>query len=360
MTVIECTSCDEERAAGASFCEACGRKLAEPASAVEPSAAKKDCARCGAAGSVGDDGYCEECGMMAGRSRDHLEADGGASGAAVSDRGRRHHRNEDAMWLAVGVEAADVVVCDGVSASFDPDAASDIAVRAAGELLASARHPDSPAGAVGNPDETAELEDLERPPGAVGLAGSVSHAIAGAAAAVASLAHTGDPRRAAANPACTIIAAAIRGPHVGYGWVGDSRIYWLGPEGPAQQLTEDDSWATHVIAMGVDPVTAMNDPKAHAITAWLGADAGPVAPRVRSFTADEPGHLLLCSDGLWNYLPDVAEFGSVVRDCLETADSLLGATRALVAYANAAGGADNITVALIPVRPAETTTAEQA
>ncbi|MEU4161261.1 PP2C family serine/threonine-protein phosphatase [Actinoplanes sp. NPDC026670] len=353
----DCSSCEDELASGATFCEVCGRRLAEPpvpeVAAEAPTAARKDCMRCGAAGSVGDDGYCEECGMMAGRSRDHLEADGGVSGAAVSDRGRRHHRNEDAMWLAVGEDAADVVVSDGVSASFDPDAASDIAVRAAGELLAGARHPDVPFVAE-NPDETVDLEGLERPPGAVGLAGAVAHAITGAAAAVASLAHTGDPRRAAANPACTIVAAAVRGPHVGYGWVGDSRVYWLGPEGPAEQLTEDDSWATHVIAMGADPVSAMNDPKAHAITAWLGADAGPVRPRVRSFTATEPGHLLLCSDGLWNYLVDPGEFGDLVRECLKSANSLLGAARAMVAYANAAGGADNITVAVIPVRPAVT------
>ncbi|GGN08292.1 serine/threonine protein phosphatase PrpC [Actinoplanes campanulatus] len=340
----DCTSCADERTAGASFCEVCGRRLTETA---EPSSAREDCSHCGAAGAVDDDGYCEECGMQAGRSRDHLEADGGATGAAVSDRGRRHHRNEDAMWLAVGADAADVVVSDGVSASFDPDAASDIAVRAAGELLAAARHPDEQP-APGNPDETV---DLERPQGAVGLAGAVAHAIAGAAAAVASLAHTGDPRRAAANPACTIVAAAVRGPHVGYGGVGDSRIYWLGPDGPAEQLTEDDSWAAHVIALGADPVTAMNDPKAHAITAWLGADAGPVAPRVRSFTATEPGHLILCSDGLWNYLPDPAEFGAVVREALAAAPGPLDAARALVAYANAAGGGDNITVALVPVHP---------
>jgi serine/threonine protein phosphatase PrpC len=351
----DCESCEDELASGATFCEVCGRRLAEPpvpdAAPVQPAeAARKDCTRCGAESSVGDDGYCEECGMMAGRSRDHLEADGGTAGAAVSDRGRRHHRNEDAMWLAVGADAADVVVSDGVSASFDPDAASDIAVRAAGELLAAARHPDLPID-TGNPDETVGLENLERPAGAVGLAGSVAHAITGAAAAVASLAHTGDPRRAAANPACTIVAAAVRGPHVGYGWVGDSRVYWLGPEGPAEQLTEDDSWATHVIAMGADPVSAMNDPKAHAITAWLGADAGPVRPRVRSFTATQPGHLILCSDGLWNYLLDPAEFGDLVRECLAAANSLLGAVRALAAYANASGGADNITVAVIPVRP---------
>ena len=354
MIVMECTSCDDERAAGATFCEACGRRLAGTVEVEAPAAdGKAECAHCGAAGSVGEDGYCEECGMMAGRSRDHLEADGGAAGAAVSDRGRRHHRNEDAMWLAVGVDAADVVVSDGVSASYDPDAASDIAVRTAGELLAGARHPDLPPPGTAGPDETVDLEGLEQPVGAVGLAGSVAHAIAGAAAAVASLAHTGDPRRAAANPACTIVAAAVRGPHVGYGWVGDSRIYWLGPDGPAQQLTEDDSWAAHVIAMGIDPVTAMNDPKAHAITAWLGADAGPVAPRVRSFTAAEPGHLVLCSDGLWNYLPDPADFARVLRTCLAGATSLLEAARALAAYANAAGGADNITVALVPVRPAD-------
>jgi serine/threonine protein phosphatase PrpC len=347
----DCASCADEQASGATFCEVCGRRLAEPpVPEAAPATPREDCVRCGAESSVGDDGYCEECGMMAGRSRDHLEADGGGSGAAVSDRGRRHHRNEDAMWLAVGEDAADVVVSDGVSASFDPDAASDIAVRAAGELLAGARHPDAPL-VADDPDETA---GLERPPGAVGLAGAVAHAITGAAAAVASLAHTGDPRRAAANPACTIVAAAVRGPHVGYGWVGDSRVYWLGPEGPAEQLTEDDSWATHVIAMGADPVSAMNDPKAHAITAWLGADAGPVRPRVRSFTATEPGHLLLCSDGLWNYLLDPAELGALVRECLTSANSLLGAARAMVAYANAAGGADNITVAVIPVHPAVT------
>ena len=27
------------------------------------------------------------------------------------------------------------------------------------------------------------------------------------------------------------------------GWVGDSRAYWLGRDGDARRLTEDDSWA---------------------------------------------------------------------------------------------------------------------
>jgi serine/threonine protein phosphatase PrpC len=475
MILTDCTACADERAAGAAFCEVCGRQLAAPraeadatvvlpsdATTVElpspedppaagnpaagdettgqnkagddtagqhkageaaPKSAKDwmDCPHCGADKSVGADGYCEECGMLAGRPRDHLEADGGAAGAAVSDRGRRHHRNEDAMWLAVGDQAADVVVCDGVSASYDPDAASDLAARTAGELLAVAQHPsgvpdaeveaaaaetttvldpgaeattvlnsdaeattvlnpDAEATTVLNPDAEAtavlpagdrtvdlgtagaagadrdasrvpEKSDPESPGPAIAVAGVVAGSIAAAAEAVASLAHTGDPRRAASNPACTIVAAAVRGPHVGFGWVGDSRAYWLGPDGPAEQLTEDDSWAQHVIALGVDPQVAMNDPKAHAITAWLGADAGPVRPRVGAFTVTEPGLLVLCSDGLWNYLVDPAVFADVVRSCVGSSASLLEAARALVAFANKAGGADNITVALVPVHP---------
>ena len=416
MIVTDCTSCADERDAGAAFCEVCGQALTAAAGTVaEPGApetavddpvaapaldaaarpekdgpgapARRNCPHCAAERSVPGDGYCEECGMQAGRPRDHIEADGGPVAAAVSDRGRRHHRNEDAMWLAVGADAADVVVSDGVSASFDPDAASGIAARTAGELLSGAPHSPGEAGAPHPSGESSEagrgtggtgpdaggdgapgvpdgldLEGdpapgrsgdlLERTAPAVAIAGVVAAAIAGAAEAVVSLAHTGDPRRAASNPACTIVAAAVRGPHVGFGWVGDSRAYWIGPAGPARQLTEDDSWASHVIALGVDPADAMNDPRAHAITAWLGADAGPVLPRVGAFTAAVPGLLVLCSDGLWNYLPDPADFAGTVRECLAGATGpapLLAAARALVGFANAAGGADNITVALVPV-----------
>ena len=63
----------------------------------------------------------------------------------------------------------------------------------------------------------------------------------------------------------------------------------------------------------MDPQLAWNDRKAHAITAWLGADAGTVEPRTGRFTATAAGHLLLCSDGLWNYLTDPAVFAETAR-----------------------------------------------
>ncbi|GIF22508.1 serine/threonine protein phosphatase PrpC/predicted RNA-binding Zn-ribbon protein involved in translation (DUF1610 family) [Actinoplanes tereljensis] len=312
MTMTDCASCADERAAGAAFCEACGRSLAAASAPVaEP------CPNCGYPGGVGADGYCERCGMLAGRPRDHLESDCGDIAAAVTDRGRRHHRNEDAMWLAVRGTDVDVVVSDGVSASFDPDVASEAAANTAGAHL--------------------------------GVEPDVSKAILAAKDAVAELVNGGDPRRAASNPACTIVVATVRGTEINIGWVGDSRAYWLPAEGPAEQLTEDDSWATHAIAMGTDPEAAMRDPKAHAITAWLGADAGPSMPRTGAFTVIGPGHLILCSDGLWNYLTDPADFGAVVRERLREGGTLIDAARGLIDFANAAGGADNITVALVPV-----------
>jgi serine/threonine protein phosphatase PrpC len=314
----DCSCCADERAAGAAFCENCGKPLATGAGR----AVGADCPSCGAAGVVGDDGYCGNCGLLAARPRDHVEADAGTVAAAVTDRGRRHHRNEDALWLAARDADVDVVVCDGVSASFDPDVASACAAEAAGKVLATA------AGAL---------------PAALGAA------LRSAAAAVAALAATGDPRRAASNPACTIVAACVRGAEVGYGWVGDSRAYWVPGAGAAEQLTEDDSWATHAISLGAEPQAAWNDPKAHAITAWLGADAGTVTPRTGSLRVSAPGHLVLCSDGLWNYLTEPDAFADTVRSALAQSADLLDAARRLVDFANARGGADNITVALVPL-----------
>jgi PPM family protein phosphatase len=328
---VDCPSCADERAAGAAFCEACGQRLI-PAAPQAPTpeaaeAAGAACPSCGTPGSVGADGYCGNCGMLAFRPRDHIEVQLGDAGA-VTDRGLRHHRNEDAMWLAVRGPDVDVVVCDGVSSSFDPDVASQTAADRAGEQLAALKAGD-------------ELPER------------IGEAVSAAGAAVAELVAGGDPRRLASNPACTIVAACVRGAEIGYAWVGDSRAYWLPADGAPVPLTEDDSWATHAIALGADPQTAWNDAKAHAITAWLGADAGTVTPRFGEFTASAPGHLVLCSDGLWNYLTEPAEFADTVRNHIREAGSAVDAARSLVAFANAAGGADNITVALVPVAPTD-------
>jgi len=71
----------------------------------------------------------------------------------------------------------------------------------------------------------------------------------------------------------------------------------------------------------------------------------------------EPGWLLVCSDGLWNYCSAAEDLAKVVSQASATSPALEGAAeplplaRALVAWANAQGGRDNISVALARIHP---------
>ncbi len=120
----------------------------------------------------------------------------------------------------------------------------------------------------------------------------------------------------------------------------------------SRRLTDDDSLAQDFIKIsGVDERTAMSMRGAHTLTRWLGADIGttPWADDcVRSLYATGPGALLLCSDGLWNYLPEAEALGHYTFGPA-TGPVGLSEARALVDFAIGQGGSDNITVALAPV-----------
>ena len=57
---------------------------------------------------------------------------------------------------------------------------------------------------------------------------------------------------------------------------------------------------------------AESSPQAHAITKWLGRDSEDHTPMVGQLRITEPGWLLVCSDGLWNY---ASEPGSSPNRC---------------------------------------------
>jgi len=68
----------------------------------------------------------------------------------------------------------------------------------------------------------------------------------------------------------------------------------------------------------------------------------------------EPGWLLVCSDGLWNYCSAAQDLAAVVSQASTTSPEAaepLPLARALVAWANAQGGRDNISVALARIHP---------
>ncbi|MEV0297401.1 phosphatase [Nocardia sp. NPDC050710] len=337
VAVTHCPGCAAPVGSADRYCEACGRELGARRVALprpEPERATT-CDGCG--GQLYDsDGYCRGCGQLRAQP-DRFEADLGAVYLAT-DRGIAHARNEDSVAAAVlddstGRPATTVIaVCDGVSTSEDPQAASGAASRAGVDAcLAALAEGRSPAEAA--------------------FAG-----LAGAAQAVRDVAVIEGHA-----PSCTYVSAIVRG----YGTdvveitvanVGDSRAYWLRTEvsseaagnPPSRRLTVDDSYAQALVDAGaMDEVSAMRDPRAHTLLRWLGADSGPKPwsdTCVRTFRTTGPGVLLLCSDGLWNYQPDAAALAP-----LATGADRMSAARELVEFALRSGGGDNITVAVAPI-----------
>ena len=87
--------------------------------------------------------------------------------------------------------------------------------------------------------------------------------------------------------------------------------------GGSQTLTVDDSWAQDRIAEGMASDLAYAHPDAHIIT--RGSEATPIRRRRRDHVqVSEPGLLVVCSDGLWNYFEDPDVLG---RPCSRGVDA---------------------------------------
>ncbi|MEU2147098.1 MULTISPECIES: PP2C family serine/threonine-protein phosphatase [Streptomyces albovinaceus subgroup] len=315
------------------------RTAEHAAAAAAPTAGGKVCVAC-RSGRVDPDGYCENCGHAQPRERDHMEQELG-SVAAVSDRGLRHHRNEDSFAVSStalpdGSPAVVAIVCDGVSSASRPDEASAAAANAANEsLLASLPRGTHPQQAMHEAIVAASeaVNALAQEP-----AGAMEH----------------DAHRHQNAPACTLVGAVMAGELLIVGWVGDSRVYWV-PEDrsrPTARLTEDDSWAAQMVAAGLmNEAEAYADERAHAITGWLGADAYELEPHTAAFKPDRPGLVVVCTDGLWNYAESAEEMAAAVP--ADAQEHPLRGAQVLVGHALDGGGHDNVTVALLPfaVRP---------
>lgn len=321
---MPCPTCGQPVDVWDGFCEACGKELAPPVVSDGQPGYVPQCPVCAAdpdapPAAITADGYCESCGRKVPTSRDHVELDLGPL-AGVSDRGQRHARNEDAMALAASGtpdgQVAVAVVCDGVSTSPRPDEASLAAAQEAVRvLLAAARFG----------DDLAEAS------------------VAAVRAAADKLVGVAGPDGA---PACTYASAVVERGGVTLCSLGDSRVYWVADAG-STCLTRDDSLAAELVAGGVlAEKDAMASPQAHVITQWLGADFPDPQPRVSRFTPPGPGVVLVCSDGLWNYVPEAADLALLALPTALTTP--LDAAAALVTVANDAGGRDNITVILVP------------
>lgn len=327
---------------------------ATPAAAAEAAGAGTAYPPCTSCGSeVGTDGWCTQCGARAGNGRDHVVEQAGPTVAVVSDIGRVHRRNEDAGAVAADGSWSALVVCDGVTSATDSDLASGAAVTSAVNVLSEAHAATRRPGASSGSDSgSGSGSDTSSGFGSDEEWYDALKDSARAADAAADAAAGGE--QSDNPPSCTFVAAVACGSRLIAAWVGDSRAYWFPDDGPAEQLTTDDSWASEQIASGIPRAVAEAAPQAHAITRWLGADSPDVDARVTATTADGPGWLLLCSDGLWNYRSPAAELATLVAE--HGRAEPLALAESLVEWANEQGGHDNITVAVSRIDPTGTPT----
>ncbi len=295
--------CGEEAPADAKWCEACGQDLnAEPL---------PECVSCGER-EVGEEGYCLSCGHKQPEERDHMEFEDGPV-VAVTNRGKRHRHNEDAIAIAAGPNGAAVlVVCDGVSSTPGSAEASLRAATAARDLILAGL--DESAGPVVDRSvlltaavEAAQTEASD----ATELASNAPHADGG-------------------PPSSTFVAVIAEpipdGLSLATAWVGDSRAYWIGDE-PRRLTTEDHEVEGSLVR-------------------WLGADSIDPTPDIALDAVTGAGHVVVCSDGMWRYATEPSELFELVERLSTEGKAGVPLAAAMVDFANEGGGHDNISVAI--------------
>jgi serine/threonine protein phosphatase PrpC len=292
------------------------------------------CPSCNSREPVEWEGYCPTCGEYSGPNvLDENLLKHGSSTFAISNRGIRHKTNQDSIWIGSSGdpdgedEVICIVVCDGVSSAYKSEFASRLVTHVTGNYLIKQLSPEKKAS-----DVLIEAAEVAKsmlltmvPSSAVPIVnGTPTHDV----------------------PSATIVVALIQSDTITVGWLGDSRAYWLTDE-RLTLLTSDDSYATILIEekKAVTYVEALNHRLGHAITACIAEDC-PAPLHVKVFPITEEGTLILCSDGLWNYLIDDVEFRLTVNNALQSTPNTIEALHNLVQFACDQGGIDNISIAV--------------
>jgi serine/threonine protein phosphatase PrpC len=148
--------------------------------------------------------------------------------------------------------------------------------------------------------------------------------------------------RKAPGGGTTLTAAVVMGEQVTMAHVGDSRAYFIYPDGRVQAITQDHSLVRRLQELGqITEDEAKVHPNRNVLYRALG-QSEPFRPDIHTHPMPQPGYMLLCSDGLWGVVSDVEIFRIV-----NGAKDLTMACHELVEAANAGGGPDNISAILV-------------
>ncbi len=157
-------------------------------------------------------------------------------------------------------------------------------------------------------------------------------------------------RSTAMGGGTTLTAALMWGERLIIIHVGDSRAYYLSPQGVLEVLTVDHTVVARLVERGdLTEEEASLHPHRNMLYQALG-QTDPLNPDVHTRTFQPGATLLLCSDGLWDEVPE-ERIAAVLK--AYRSDPVQAAHR-LVAEAEEAGGRDNITVVVIQRVPSYT------
>lgn len=225
--------------------------------------------------------------------------------------------NEDAVGHAETKHGHLVVVCDGMGGHEGGREASTRALAAV-------------------------LETFEQAPESDPAHEVLARAVRAANTKVAALSPTSDP---ADRPGSTVVAIVVHAGGTEVAHIGDSRLYGI-TGGQIAQLTKDHSVVQEMVDRGLlSPDRAKDHPDANRITRALGTrESIEVDLRPAALLHAAGDVFVLCTDGL----SDLVTPDDILR--LATSASPEQAAGQLVDLANARGGHDNVTVAVVRVK----------
>ena len=247
----------------------------------------------------------------------------------LSDIGMTRARNEDSYCILPELGVA--VVADGMGGHPGGDVASRIAAETTAHVLAEA---------LGEPLAAEDVAEAMR----TAMSRSVAQAHEGIRA-------EGERSPELDGMGTTLTAVAIDMESHTYvlGHVGDSRAY-LFRDGQLTQLTRDDTWVQErVDANQLTREQAQHHPFSHLLTQCLGLTDPPV-PHILDGAIEAGDIYLLCTDGLVGMVEDETLAGILAEHVAANGSASPEApVQALLDAANAAGGHDNITAAIVGI-----------
>lgn len=230
-----------------------------------------------------------------------------------TDKGRVRSDNQDAYFAGrISDNAVFAVVCDGMGGANAGNVASENAVRHISEYI------------IRSYRDSMDISELEK---------TVRNAVTSANIELFDMSAS---EQSLSGMGTTAIIALIKDGESVIANVGDSRIYLVNEN--IKQLTRDHSVVQSLIESGkITPEDAKYHPRKNVITRAIGAE-GSVTADSSVIRLNRGDSLLLCTDGLSNYLDD-NEILSVFKNT-----DISAVPEALVEKANLNGGGDNITV----------------